>query len=65
MSGFAVPAAGLDVHILDVDMGSGKVLLALSAVGPLPAQAGVGADNRAVQLAGRGYRLSHLRKGPQ
>jgi len=30
MSGFAVPAAGLDVHIMDVDMGSGKVLLALA-----------------------------------
>ena len=30
MSGFAARAAGLDVHILDVDMGSGKVLLALA-----------------------------------
>ena len=28
MSGLAVPAADLDVHILDVDMGSGKVIWA-------------------------------------
>jgi hypothetical protein len=30
MSGFAVPATGLDVHVWDFDMGSGKVLLALT-----------------------------------
>jgi ABC-2 type transport system ATP-binding protein len=30
MSGFAVPAAGLDVSILNVDMPSGKALLALA-----------------------------------